>query len=395
MLIDSFFLFYFLLVSIATILAAYGGVLFFAGLTFRSKPRNSRELPFISLLIAAKNEEKYIHSVIEELSRQDYPEDRYEIIVSEDGSSDSTRDIAKLWAARYPRKIKLVSSEASTGKPCALNRGLAIARGEIIGVIDADSSIDENLLRNVARMFEPDVKAIQGEPSVKNKRHGLLTKLTTYEQEVWNRYLIRGRARLGLFVPCIGNLSFVRRSVLEEVGGWDKNALAEDIELALSIWLKGHRFEYHPEVNCREMTVSKLRSFYSQRLRWYGGFLQSFIRHGDLLRRLCPQAIDGEILLATPLLGVIGLSILAMGVGSIAAGINVAQVASFAPFTLGAYTIFSSVASLAVIRIDGEKNAWKLIPAIYAYWGIESVISSIALLKILTRRRIAWQRTEK
>lgn len=392
---DFFILPYYLLVSIATILAAYGGVLFFAGRTFRSKPRSSHDLPFISLLIAAKNEEKYIDSVIEELSEQDYPEDRYEIIICEDGSHDSTRDIAKRWVGRYPRKIKLTSSEISIGKPSALNRGLVVSSGEIIGVIDADSSVEKNLLRNVARIFEPEVKAIQGEPSVKNKGNGLLTKLTTYEQEVWNRYLIRGRARLGLFVPCIGNLSFVRRSVLEEVGGWDRNALAEDIELALSIWLKGHRFEYHPEVKCKEMTVSKLKSFYSQRLRWYSGFLQSFIRHGNLLRKLSAQAIDGEILLATPLLGVIGLAILAMGAISVAAGMNVTQVAAFAPFTIGAYTIFSSVASLAVVRIDGEKNAWKLIPAIYVYWGMESVISSIALLKVLTRRRIAWQRTEK
>lgn len=393
--IDSFFLPYYILVSIATILAAYGGVLFFAGWAFRSKPRNSHELPFISLLIAAKNEEKYIDNVIEQLSKQDYPEDKYEIIVCEDGSNDSTRDIAKRWTSRYPSKVKLTSSEISTGKPSALNRGLAVANGEIIGVIDADSSVEKNLLRNVARIFEPEVKAIQGEPSVKNMGLGLLTKLTTYEQEVWNRYLIRGRARLGLFVPCIGNLSFVRRSVLVEVGGWDRNALAEDIELALSIWLKGHRFEYHPEVKCKEMTVSKLKSFYSQRLRWYGGYLQSLIRHGNLLRKLSAQAIDGEILLATPLLGVIGLTILVMSVLSIAAGINVTQLAAFAPFTIGAYTIFSSVATLAVVRINGEKNAWKLIPAIYIYWGIESVISSIALLKILTRRRIAWQRTEK
>ena len=123
--------------------------------------------------------------------------------------------------------------------------------------------------------------------------------------------------------------------------------------------------------------------------------MQSLTRHGNLLRKLSIQAIDGELLLAAPLLGVIGLAILALGIVSIAAGVNVSEITTWAPYTLGAYTAFSSVATLAAVRMDGEKNSWKLIPAIYFYWALESIISLVALTKILTRQRIAWQRTEK
>ncbi|MHB1907354.1 MAG: glycosyltransferase family 2 protein [Nitrososphaerales archaeon] len=384
-----------ILILVATVFVAYSGLLFFAGLSYKSKLRKSTKTPKISVVVAAKNESKYLGNLLSGLVKQDYPEDKYEIIVAEDGSTDSTREIAKSWSLKYPSKIKLVCSNESIGKPAALNRALGLASGEIIGQVDADSSVGEGLLRSVALAFEDDVVAIQGQSSVENSNQNLLSKVTAYEQEVWNRYSIQGRARLNLFVPCLGNLSFVRRSVLDEVSGWDTSALAEDIELSLQMWLKGYKFEYRPEVKCDEVTVSKLSSFYRQRLRWYGGYLQSLIRHGNLLRKVNAQAIDGEILLSGPLTGIMGLLVLVLGLTAFALGVNTIQLISWAPYTLGSYTIFSSVATIAAVRYEKARRPWKLIPAVYFYWFLESVVSVIALLKVLFKRKITWTRTEK
>ncbi len=395
MFIYPFSLLFSILIVIATLLVAYNGLLFFAGLSFKAKHRKSNSLPFISVLVAAKNEGKYIGSILQQLSTQDYPKGKYEVIVSEDGSTDATRQIASEWVSRFPDRIKLVSSERSVGKPAALNRALDISKGEIIGQLDADSSVESNLLTSVASSFEPGVCAIQGESSVRNKNQNLLSKLTSYEHDVWNRFSLQGRARLKLFIPCAGNLSFVRRSVLEESGGWDKNALAEDVELSLQMWLKGYKFEYCPEIKCKELTVSRLSSFYRQRLRWYGGYFQSLFRHGNLLRKFCAQAIDGEMLLAAPLSGVLGLLILSLGLIAFFAGINTVQIISLTPYTIAAYTILSLVSTVAALKFEGEKNSWKLMPAIYFYWFLGSVVSFVAFLKILSRRKIAWARTEK
>jgi cellulose synthase/poly-beta-1,6-N-acetylglucosamine synthase-like glycosyltransferase len=379
----------------ATILVAYSSVLFFAGLSFKTKYRKSNELPFISVIVPAKNEEKRIGCLLSQLAEQNYPKDKYEVIVSEDGSSDSTRSISSEWTLRFSDRIKLVYNEESTGKPAALNRALSICKGEIIGVIDADSSVESDLLRNVSTAFAPEVQAVQGESSVENRDQGLLAKLTCFEHEVWNRFLLRGRARLGLFVPSLGNLTFVRRGMLERVGGWNPNMLAEDVELSITIWAMGHKFEYHPEVKCKEITVSRTRSFFTQRMRWYGGYLQSLAKHGDLLRRLSAKSLDGEILLATPLTGVIGLCVLALGIVAVVSGINTEQIIALTPYTLGAYTAFSSVATFAAFKFEEERNVWKLLPAIYLYWGLEALISLLALVKILSRQKLVWIRTQK
>jgi cellulose synthase/poly-beta-1,6-N-acetylglucosamine synthase-like glycosyltransferase len=391
----AFSLLFSVLIVIATGLVAYSGLLFFAGFSFKGKLRRSTDLPSISILLAAKNEGNYIGQILSELVDQDYPAGKYEIIISEDGSTDNTRQIASDWAARFPEKIKLVLSEKSIGKPAALNRALALASGEIIGQIDADSSVEKNLLRTVAGVFEPDVYAIQGESTVKNKNQSLLAKLTSYEHDVWNRFSLKGRARLNLFVPCTGNLSFIRHSALNDVGGWDKNALAEDVELSLQMWLKGYKFEYHPDIKCKEMTVSRLTSFYRQRLRWYGGYFQSLFRHGNLLRKFSAQAIDGELLLAGPLSGVLGVTILSLGIIAVLAGINTIQIITLTPYTIAAYTLFSLVSTFAAVKFEGERNSWRLMPAIYFYWFLGSLVSSVAFLKVLFRRKITWYRTEK
>jgi cellulose synthase/poly-beta-1,6-N-acetylglucosamine synthase-like glycosyltransferase len=391
----AFSLLFSILIVIATLLVAYSGLVFIAGFSFKGRQRKSGGLPFISILLAAKNEGNYIGNILSELIDQDYPAPKYEVVVSEDGSTDATRQIAEEWAKRYPDRIKLVLSAKSIGKPAALNRALTVASGEIIGQIDADSSVEKNLLRSVACVFEPDVYAIQGESSVRNKNQSLIAKLTSYEHDVWNRFSLKGRARLNLFVPCTGNLSFVRRDVLTATGGWDRNALAEDVELSLQAWLKGYKFEYHPEIKCKEMTVSRLASFYRQRLRWYGGYFQSLFRHGNLLRKFSAQAIDGELMLMGPMSGVLGVLILSLGAVAVLAGINTIQIISLTPYTIAAYTVFSLVSTFAAVKFEGEKHSWKLMPAIYVYWFLGSLVSSVAFLKILFRRKIAWTRTEK
>jgi cellulose synthase/poly-beta-1,6-N-acetylglucosamine synthase-like glycosyltransferase len=389
---------FFFLVLTATIFVGYSSTLFFVGLFYKRKPPQYFEDSFISLIVPAKNEEERIASLLSQLIELDYPKDKFEVIVSEDGSTDSTREVSSRWVNKFKDRMKLVFTDKSTGKPAALNRALSVSKGEIIGVIDADSSVDDKkLLQNVASAFSrPRVKAVQGETSVGNKNQGLLAKLTSFEHEVWNRFLLRGRANLNLFVPSLGNLTFVRRSILEEVGGWKESMLAEDVELSITMWIKGYKFEYCPDVKCKELTVSKVKGFITQRTRWYGGYFQSLAKHGDLLKKkLSPTSLDGEALLATPLVGLLGLTIFVLGIVSFLLGINTQQIIALTPYTLGAYTTFSSVATFAVFKFEGKRRAWTLLPIIYMYWGLEALVSSFALIKVLTKRKLTWIRTPK
>jgi cellulose synthase/poly-beta-1,6-N-acetylglucosamine synthase-like glycosyltransferase len=107
-------------------------------------------LPSISLIVPAKNEEKVIGKCLDSLLDLDYPRKKLEIIVSVDGSTDNTVKICR----KYGRRIKVIESEPKSCKAAALNEVIPKARGEIIGIYDADCIVDRNCLKEVAKNFE-------------------------------------------------------------------------------------------------------------------------------------------------------------------------------------------------------------------------------------------------
>lgn len=121
--------------------------------------------PMISIIIPAYNEEKVIANTIESVLEIDYP--KKEVIVVDDGSKDSTLQIAK----RYERDNVKVLHKENGGKATALNYGIAFAKGEIIAVLDADTVAGRSSLKEVAKVFEDDsnIAAVAGNIKVRNK----------------------------------------------------------------------------------------------------------------------------------------------------------------------------------------------------------------------------------
>ncbi len=85
---------------------------------------DKRKLPLISILVPVKNEEKVIGRLLEALMRLDYPQEKKEIVIVEDGSTDKTVEICRRYIQQYPKQMKLVHKPTSNGKPSALNCGL-------------------------------------------------------------------------------------------------------------------------------------------------------------------------------------------------------------------------------------------------------------------------------
>jgi len=110
-------------------------------------------LPSFSIVVPVKNEERVIDRLLTSLSTLDYPLNKREIIIVEDGSTDKTNDICMNYAKEHAN-VKILNKSFSNGKPSALNFGLAHAKGDIIAIFDADNVPASDALLAVVEYFE-------------------------------------------------------------------------------------------------------------------------------------------------------------------------------------------------------------------------------------------------
>jgi cellulose synthase/poly-beta-1,6-N-acetylglucosamine synthase-like glycosyltransferase len=321
-----------------------------------------------------------------------------EVIVVDGNSKDSTVRICSEFSARYPETFKIIPEKESKGKPAALNVGLSSVTGEIVGVFDADSLPEEQTLRKVASYFrDPQVKAIQGRTTSLNEKGNILTRVVAMEERVWFQTSLVGKQNLRLFVPLTGSCQFIRRDVLEELGGWDEDSLTEDVELALRLVEMKYQIKYAPDVCSAQETPSSLGVLFRQRVRWYRGYMEAALKYGRLLKSLNRRTLDAEFSLSSPFLMVV----------SLLSYVNWFYVAFFMSrdslainFTgliiaLTAVSLLSIGTALAASEkpIRTQNLLW--IPSIYIYWFMQACFAGWAFVRFAFRRKKMWRRTVK
>lgn len=107
--------------------------------------------PRVSVIMAVYNMERFVAEAIESVLAQSFAD--FELIVSDDGSTDATPAIAQSFAEREPQRIRVICAERNQGKPFALNRALKLSRGELIAWLDGDDvMLPQKLERQVAAL---------------------------------------------------------------------------------------------------------------------------------------------------------------------------------------------------------------------------------------------------
>jgi glycosyltransferase involved in cell wall biosynthesis len=191
---------------------------------------------FISVVVPALNEEKYIGRCLGSLRAQTYPGELYEIIVADNASTDRTADIAREFGVR-------VAYEAERGVGRARHRGAEEARGEIIAGTDADTAASPTWLEEIARAFHTDetLGAVTG-PIVLHEGNRLERWFVRYVSNASTRLsYVLGRGVL------VGSNFAVRTRDYWRVGGFNISLLsAEDIELGIRLSAVT-RTMFHPD----------------------------------------------------------------------------------------------------------------------------------------------------
>lgn len=256
-----------------------------ASLFYRPTNKNSiaknKEIP-VSVLIAARNEEKVISNIINDLLKQDY--NNFEIIVIANNCTDKTVSVARNFSDSRLKVIEFNDPKGGT-KASALNRGLKEAKGEIIAIFDADNRIeDQNLIKKAVSYFEEEnVVGVQTKIISSNGSFNLLTTLQDIEFENFNEVVQKGRQVLNKSALLAGTGMFLRKTTLLELNGWP-HSLVEDYELSVLLSLKQPRKKivYGDNLAVKDEKVVNFSSLIKQRARWIKGYLKTSCKYiGD------------------------------------------------------------------------------------------------------------------
>lgn len=253
------------------------------------------EEPTISIVVPAHNEEKNIARCIESIIHTDYPRNKREIIIADDGSTDRTRGIALRYKEKYGEEnIKVISRENS-GKAVALNRALSSVESELVMCLDADSYIERDSIRNAVSYFSnKKVSALSANIKIIHD-NGLLNLIQRYEYVI-NYHVKRSLTYFNIEYIVGGIGSVFRKSCLDEVGFYDTDTITEDIDLTMKIISLGNKENlvvYGYDVVAHTEACLSMGDLFKQRFRWKYGRLQTFIKNKSLFfssdKKYAPQ----------------------------------------------------------------------------------------------------------
>jgi cellulose synthase/poly-beta-1,6-N-acetylglucosamine synthase-like glycosyltransferase len=339
-------------------------------------PCTDGDLPSVSLLIAAYNEEQVIAQRIENALALDYPADRLEIVIASDGSTDNTARIVRGFT---DQRIRLLESPLRRGKATVLNAAFRHLRGEIVVLSDANTFTDSAALRRMTRWFDdPNIGSVCGrlvltDPATGRNVDGLYWKYETF--------LKTCEGRLGALLGANGAIYAVRRSHF--AGIWS-DTIVDDFVIPLVTRLRhGTTIVYDKTAIAYEETPHDFGAEFRRRSRIGAGGFQSIVRlrallaprHGWLaftflshkvLRWLCPflligAAVTNLALLHEPFYRVT-MAIQLLGYGFSLLGLATGTRAALKPLRLA--TMFTAMNAALLVGFwrwasGGQQGIWQ------------------------------------
>jgi cellulose synthase/poly-beta-1,6-N-acetylglucosamine synthase-like glycosyltransferase len=366
--------------------------------TPQKKNMPEKLLPSFSIVVPVKNEEHVIDRLLTSLSTLNYPLNKREIIIVEDGSTDRTNDICVNYAKEHAN-VKILHKPLSNGKPSALNFALAHAKGDIIAVFDADNVPAHDALLAVVEYFEdPKVAAVQGRTASINPKENMLTQFIAYEEAVWCEAYLRGKDVLNLFVHLKGSCQFIRRNVLQQLQGFDEAVLSEDMEISARLIENDYKIRYASDVVALQESPSNLKTLFKQRTRWFRGTMEVAFKYGRLMTNLNRIKFDAETTLFGPFILIASLAPYFGAFLAFSTVWSLDAAWSFAvQFGMLTTTLTMLLCGLALIYVSKPRKVRSLLwlPFVYCYWSFQAFIALYAMILIVFHRPKRWTKTDK
>ena len=373
-----------------------------------SKKEHKKFEPRVSIVVPAYNEEQNIEDCLASIFSANYPKNKIEVLVVDDGSADNTIKILKKY-----KKVKILRQN-HLGKVEALNFGVLNSSNDFIITLDADTTMDKNCISELVKPFsDKKVGATTGNNKVKNKK-SILSMFQNIEYHFSN--LIRNSFST-VFKNAVwisGSLACYRKEALKKLGYFKKDTLAEDIDIALELRKTGYETIIVSKAFGHTIVPSKLSELYKQRVRWWLGTLQAIVKNKALFsKKSSPSIIYLYIshfwwsfyaLLSLPLIIYQIYYWLPYNTQSLFSFISyffrwfslmgpIYVLYKIPDFGVSVYSIFgvlsgamTTVLSIAALRIFQDKLNFKNITAIFFYFPYTIVLNIIILISLLRHK---------
>ncbi|MEX2195521.1 MAG: glycosyltransferase [Thermoleophilaceae bacterium] len=275
------------------------------------KGREAEHEPTVAVVMPAFNEEDAIARSVHSLLDVDYPHDRLEVIVVDDGSTDGTAEEIERVAAQAGDRVHVISFGENRGKRAAMAAGMRATDAEILAFVDSDSMLEEDALRTLVQGFaDPDVGAICGHADVQNTRESWLTRMQAVRYFVAFRVLKAAESIFNAVTCCSGCFAAYRaEAILPHLGEWEhqrflgRPATFGDDRSLTNFVLRDWKVRYDSEARSHTIVPSSFQKFLTQQMRWKRSWTRESLIVGGFIWRKHPIAsISTYVSIVLPLL---------------------------------------------------------------------------------------------
>lgn len=269
------------------------GIIFRTVLWFRYKPQTLEpgekvDWPNVTVIMPALNEEELIEKSIDSIFASNYPQDKFEVICINDGSTDLTYFYMKRAKQKYGDRLRIINFKENLGKRKALYSGLKKSRGEIIVTVDTDSKIGRSAIRNIIIPLIKDktTGAVAGRVAVLNEKQNFLTRMLSIRYSISFNFGRAYQSVYGTVLCCPGALTAYRKKVLQLfIKDWVNQKFlnkqctyGEDRALTTKILESGFMSRFQSNA----LVYTKVPSKFSQMVRMYVRWTRSYLRESIL-----------------------------------------------------------------------------------------------------------------
>lgn len=396
---------------IINVALSIGGFIYYIKINKTNGQVKLKEYPMVSILVPAHNESIVIQKTVQALLAFDYPKELYEIIVINDNSTDRSASVLKDIQAKNPdRKLIVINTDnvsGGKGKSNALNIGLSLASGTVLAIYDADNTPEPNALTLLVENLMSDDKlgAVIGKFRTRNRNASLITRFVNIETLAYQCMNQAGRWFFFKLCTIPGTNFVVRRSIIDEIGGWDTKALSEDTEISFRIYRMGYQIKLMPLAVTWEQEPQLLHIWLKQRTRWAKGNLYVLKENFRYVFDRTAGAMRMDVLYYAAVYVLMLTSLICSDT------IFVLSVLGFAHVTLGGFSMLLWVMAILVfvlnvlITLAVEKNEFNMESALlillmlFTYSKLWVIVVGNAVIQSLNdaifKREVKWYKTER
>lgn len=338
---------------------------------------HGQELPSVSIVLSAFNEESIIEERIKNCLSVDYPSSKMEILIASDGSTDRTNEIVEAYSEAG---VRLVAFDQRNGKSFALNRAIPQASGEVVLLTDSNTMYERDAVSKLVRHFrDPQVGGVCGELRVKP-----FDEATTEESLYWKfeNFLKSMESPLNMTLGANGGVYAIRKDAFRPI---PDGTIVDDFVIFLNVRRSRYKTLFDPEAVAFERSAPSLKDEYRRKVRIGAGDFQAI--------RLAGAFLD-------PRRGAVSFSFWSHKVfrwlvplfliGLLVSNLSLAQNSSFFLVCLILQLLFYA---LFVVGIFYRKPLYFKVP--YYFVTMNAALLHGLIRYVFGRQKGTWQRTER